>query len=571
MSFVPVKGQFYRVVARPSGWVIDYELGQPLALVPRPWRGSEHQQFLFHPNNQFYNIVARAGGRSMDVPYESKDDGVHIILWNRHDHSTNQQFEILPAGGGAYYIGARHSQKFLCIHYNQLAQHEWTGSEHFQFSFVPCQPFIDPQALRQAVFWNMSLLRQFVLAPPGKEAPERGVKYLARLIWSRTDGNLIDHLRDYVRDNAGPLLSGERMEAMAACMPGLEYALDYYVSHDVPPEDQGNRLTTLLQKIQAAQSSYFDQSAPEKTLPYFLVLGTLHLAALRERYDNFEILYPGRPFPCDEMLDELRGYIKQYAYGAGDALRRLVHWRVDFIKLTPERIHEGSPKEQRGFLLMDHYDGYAQFISGGGHEVDYERARAALESRRRYVGEHFSAEWSVLFGAAPLWRSMNPIEEFQARIAYATSTSAVFGGQRGTTFDGEDETVQAMPIKEIQIRLNEAGDRVLGLSMSREGLHPPRTWGAFHLPGVLRRHHFSEGEWITAAYGNHRGHDESLYSLYLVTNKGNIVGGGLRNRGKSWGSEAPMGLAPKLGTLTCWASARDIEGIAFHWMYGRDG
>ena len=98
----------------------------------------------------------------------------------------------------------------------------------------------------------------------------------------------------------------------------------------------------------------------------------------------------------------------------------------------------------------------------------------------------------------------------------------------------------------------------------------PRTWGAFHLPGVLRKHHCSQGEWITAAYGNHRGHDESLCSLYFVTNKGHMVGGGRRDRGKSWVSEAPTGIAPKLGTITCWASAGEIEGIVFHWMYGRD-
>lgn len=64
----------------------------------------------------------------------------------------------------------------------------------------------------------------------------------------------------------------------------------------------------------------------------------------------------------------------------------------------------------------------------------------------------------------------------------------------------------------------------------------------------------------------------ALGTLHLVAlrERYDVGGGGRRDRGKSWASEAPTGLAPKWGTVTCWASAGKIEGIAFTWMYGRE-
>ena len=568
MSFVPAKGQFYRLVAKQHGGALQQQSGMRLsALFPGSWTGHEHQQFHFHLNGQFYNIVIRSDGRSLDVPSESKEDGVRLILWDRHDHSLNQQFQFLPAGGGAYYISPRHSQKFLCIDQNLLTQHVWNGGEHFKFLFTPCLPFTDLQVLRHAVFWRMGLLRDFVMSlPSDKSRQQHGVKYLASLIWSPVDGNLLNQLQDYLRDTAGQLFDGESIKALEASMPDIERAVEHYAWTPGPAEELGMRLTTLLERLQSAQARYLDHTAPEKALPYLLVLGTLHLAALRERYDDFENLYPWSPVQREQLLDELRGHLKQYAHGSTHAQGRASHWRLGFIELTQERLHQ----EQWGFVITDRYNGYREVVSTDRRSEDVERAIAALEAYRRHVTERFNAEWSVLFGPASVWRRMDPIERYQPRIAYAASVSAVFGGRRGTTFDGENDTAQTAPIREIQIKLNDAEDRVLGLRIMRTAPHGTRTWGAFHQRGVLRKHLFTDEECITAAYGDHRGYDESLYSLYFVTNKGHIVGGGRRDRGKAWASEAPTGVAPKLGTVTCWASDGEIEGIAFTWMYGRE-
>ncbi|HWX66749.1 MAG TPA: RICIN domain-containing protein [Rhodanobacter sp.] len=218
MSFEPVKGQFYRIVAKHSGKVAEVNHNQVhrgTAIQQGDWVGGEYQQFQFNRAGQnFYNIVARSSGRSFDVPGESSADGLGIVQWDRHDYSTNQQFGILPAGGGAYYISARHSQKFLCMKGGgkdygvPLVQQIWNGGDHFQFSFVPCEPNIDARALREIVLRGADPIRDSVLALSGL-IPKAGggVKFLLGLFWKDSGGSLIDQVRDNVRNVAKRMTS----------------------------------------------------------------------------------------------------------------------------------------------------------------------------------------------------------------------------------------------------------------------------------------------------------------------------------------------------------------------------
>ena len=93
MSFEPVQGQFYRIVAKHSGKIAevrDNQIHRGTAIQQGIWAEKDYQQFQFHRYGQFYNIVARSSGRSLDVPGESWADDLGIVQWDRHDYSVNQ-------------------------------------------------------------------------------------------------------------------------------------------------------------------------------------------------------------------------------------------------------------------------------------------------------------------------------------------------------------------------------------------------------------------------------------------------------------------------------------------------
>lgn len=577
MSFEPVPGQYYRFVAKHSGKVVEVhhakvERGMPIQ--QGDWVGGEYQQFKFEKNGQYYNIVARFSGRSFDVPGESTADGLGIVQWDRHDYSVNQQFELLPAGGGTYYIGARQSQKFLCMKDGgkdygvPLVQQTWNGGEHFQFSLVPCGPNIEPRALREAVLRGVDPIRDSVLSLLNLiPTAGGGVKFLVGLFWPETDGSLVDQVREYVRNIARKMIDEEYLSNLAKDMEAIRNVIKQY-AQATPGADKGQWMTAMLQKLEASQPYYFDKRAPEKTLPHLLTLGSMHLSALRERYDNFEKLYDKKPDNPAVLLKDLQDRVNLYVEGAKTARTKTMEWRLSYIELKQKLAYVDGQAHHDYFVVEDSYDGFRQVFDTGYLERSRTEAVAVHEERKRQITESFNAELDALFGPALVWKYIDPAVKELPRTVRVTSKSGLFGAKRGTEFEGEKLAVSHTPISEIGIKLNAAGDRVLGLHMAR-GASGMNTWGAYASPGNLRTHKLAKGEVITAAYGNHGGPGDPLYSLYFVTSKGHIVGGGRRDIGKSWGSEPPVGSDTQFETVFGWASTDRIESLGFKWSYAR--
>ncbi|MFC5742045.1 RICIN domain-containing protein [Dyella tabacisoli] len=578
MSFEPVIGQFYRIVAKHSGKVVEVhhnKVDRGMPIQQGDWVGGEYQQFQFNRTGQYYNIVARFSGRSFDVPGESSADGLGIVQWDRHDYSVNQQFEFLPAGGNAYYIGARHSQKFLCMKDGgkdygvPLVQQVWTGGDHFQFSFVACEPYVSARALREIVLRGSDPIRDSVLALTGL-IPKAGggVKFLLGLLWKDSGGTLIEQVRDYVRNVAKQMIDEEYLNNLAKDMDGIKNVIKQYTQATFGG-DKGQWMTSMLQKLEASQPYYFDERAPEKTLPHLLTLGTMHLSALRERYDDFEKLYGKKPDKPEVLLKDLQDRVTLYVNGAKTAREKTLEWRLKYIEFSQKVTYVNGHPHHDVFIVEDSYDGF-RYVADAG-QIDRSRAEGTevFEERKRQVKEAFNAELDMLFGPALVWKYINPALTVVPNTVRVTSASGLFGAKRGTAFGGERLAVANIPISEIGINLNAAGDRVLGLHIARGAGGGMNTWGAYASPGSLRRHTFGKGEFVTAAYGNHGGPGDPLYSLYFVTNKGHIVGGGRRDIGKQWGSEAPIGTDTLFDTVFGWASNDRIEGLGFKWSYAR--
>jgi hypothetical protein len=577
MLFEPVQGQYYRIVARHSGKVVEVhhakaERGMPIQ--QGDWVGGDYQQFQFHKNGQYYNIVARFSGRSLDVPNGSAADGLGLVQWDRHDYSLNQQFELLPGGDGAYYIGVRQSQKFLCMkdagtaYGVPLVQQTWSGGKHFQFSLVPCGPDIQPRALREAVLRGVDPIRDSVLSLLNLiPTAGGGVKFLLGLFWPETDGSLVDQIRDYVRNVARQMIDEEYLNSLAKDMEGFKSAIKQYAMA-TDGADKGTWMTAMLLAFDVRQAYFFDKRAPEKTLPHLLTLGTMHLSALRERYDNFEKLYGKKSDKPAEQLKDLQDHVKQYVDGAKTARDKTLEWRLKYIEFSQQISYVNGQAHHDVFVVEDRYDGFRQVSDTGRFEQSRIEGKAVYEERKREVTEAFNAELDALFGPALIWKYINPALKELPKVVRVASKSGLFGGQRGTAFDGEKAAMFEKPITDIGIKLNTAGDRVLGLLIGR-GPSGQTTWGAYTSPGNLRTHILGNGEFITAAYGAHGGPGDPLYSLYFVTNKGHIVGGGRRDIGKSWGSEAPIGSDTQFDSAFGWASSERIESLGFRWTYAR--
>jgi hypothetical protein len=577
MSFEPVPGQFYRIVARHSGKVVEVhhnKVDRGIPIQQGDWVGGEYQQFQFHKNGQFYNIVSRSSGRSLDVPGESWADGLGIVQWDRHDYSINQQFTTVPAGGGAYYISARHSQKFLCMKDGgkdygvPLVQQIWNGGDHFQFSFVPCEPIVSARTLREIVLRGADPIRDSVLSLVGL-IPEAGggVKFLLGLLWKDAGGSLLEQVRDYVRSVVKQMIDEEFLNNLAKDMEGIKNVIQQYALA-TPGADKGQWMTSMLQKLEAAQPNYFDQRAPEKTLPYFLTLGTMHLSALRERYDNFEQLYGKKPDNPAQLLKDLQDRVTLYVNGANTARVKTLEWRLKYIEFYSKVAYVNGSPHHDVFIVEDKYDDFRHVADTG--QIDRSRAegQAVFEERKRQVTEAFNAELDALFGPALVWKYVNPALTTRPQVVRVTAASGLFGGQRGTAFGPESVVAQDIPITEIGVNLNAAGDRVLGLRIAR-GMGGTNSWGNCASAGAYRTHTLRDGEFITAAYGTHGGPGDPLYSLCFVTSKGHIVGGGRRDIGTQWGSEAPIGADTRFGTVFGWASGERIEGLGFKWTYAR--
>lgn len=579
MSFEPVKEQFYRLVAKHSGKVVEIhhdKLDRGTPIQQGDWVNGEYQQFKFHRNGGFYNIVARTSGRSFDVPRDSQDDGVGIIQWDRHDHSHNQQFALLPAGGGTYFISARHSEKFLCMKDGgkdygvPVVQQTWNGGDHFHFMLVPCEPYVSGRAVREIALRGADSTRDAVLSLVGM-IPKLGggVKYLLSAFWEDPAGSPFERLRDYVREVAKQLIDEEYVNTLAKHMDGIKKAVKQY-SMATEGADKGGWMTNMLGTLDKAQPYFLDRRAPEKTLPHLITLGTMHLSALRERYDNFEKLYSRKSDRPEELLANLQETVQIYADAGKTAREKTLEWRLAFVTLYQDKPSVDTSR-RRDFHVADSYEGFHYVTDDSDMARAQATAQLVFEERKRLVKEAFSAELDALFAPALLWKYINPTLAETPKTVRVTTSSALFGTRKGTEFAGEIPSVAGLPLKEVGIYLNAANNSIQGLYFNR-GSGPLSRWGLQN--GDLRTHRLSDGEFITAAYGTHEGPTGPLRSLYFVTNKGHIVGGGRRNIGTPWGSEAPIGSDTRLETVFGWAKpAQDgkgsIEGIGFKWSYAR--
>ena len=137
---------YYEIVARHSGKCVDIE-GESTASGARVIQfvcgGWANQQFQIVPvGGGYYKIVARHSGKVLDVQWGGLDNGTPVWQWDDNG-SAAQQWAIIDVGGGYYKIVAHHSGKALDVtggstaDLTQIQQWDYFGNGNQQWLLRP--------------------------------------------------------------------------------------------------------------------------------------------------------------------------------------------------------------------------------------------------------------------------------------------------------------------------------------------------------------------------------------------------------------------------------------------------
>ena len=574
MAFDPVPGQFYRLVPKHTGKAIGSKdklphMGTPMTQV-KPADNDATQEFLIHRYGDHYNFIVRQNNQTqcLDVFRDSLADDAAVGQWDRGGGQWNQQFAILPAGDGTYYISPRHSQIFLCVKDGDtkdgaaLVQHLWTGGDHFRFSFEPAKP-VRSRAQREFALRGADPLREAALGLIGL-LPEigGGVKFVVSHLWSDGPG-LIDQMRDYVVGIAQGLIDTDFINGLGYDLEGLRNKVVEY-ANATKGADKGPWMTDVIGGLEQLQPKFFDNRSPERTLTYLLTFGTLHLLMLRERYDKFEEIYGKKPDNPADLIDRLKKKVDLYVARAKAARDATLNWRMGHIYSWSEQVHTTSRTTYEVFYARDDYDGWRFAADSRSQNVDQRRALrdAAHADHTRIAREQFNAELDGLFNGAAGWKYLNPGETAAPKRTPVVVAGPLFGSAAGTKFDTGIGSSLSSPIAEATIYMNDSSDRVVGLRVSKKDGGQIKV-GRETAKAFTKS--WSGGEEVIGAYGNTVG---SLSALYLVSNRSHIVGSGQRAHGSAFSSEPPIE-GGCLDSIFGYASDDKIEGIAFRWAYPR--
>ncbi|MBC3919199.1 RICIN domain-containing protein [Undibacterium sp. CY18W] len=573
MAFDPIPGQFFLIRSVKSGLVLQVrdkaghrgaEIVQD-EMVTEEGKGN-HQHFQFVSYQQgYYSIRSRSSGKSFDVTNLSQDNGAAVIQWDVTPHQGNQQFSLHPAGNNRYFISAHHSLKFLMVNGNdkpkgaRLVQDIGKGAD-YQFTFEPVPP-VAARGLREIVLLGNDQFREGALSLIG-EVPKVGgaIKFVTDLLWPNSRPPLIEQVRDYVVSIAREMIEESYIRDLGLKLSGFKNQMDQY-SLATPGTDKGQWMTSMVASLEAMRPYFFDQASPEKTLPHLVIMGTLHLGILRERYDNYEKIYDKPHANPAELLKDLQKRVALYVEGCQKARANTLRWRLDKIGYHREVVYENGHPHHDAFVATDSFDGWKSY-SGGG-DMTYQQAEALAVTKRdarlALIKDHFSVELDTLLSAALLWRYYDPAIKEKARFEHCILKSKLYGEAEGTYFELPSKPQQASPIWQIVLFVREDGQVLNGIRIRPRDGSGEVVYGSE--TGTKRELYLDQDEAIVAAWGN----EAPLNSLYLFTNKWKDVGGGQRQRGNCWSSEPPVGASGQLDSLFGYTKNGVITGIGFNW------
>ncbi|HEX2252056.1 MAG TPA: RICIN domain-containing protein [Thermoanaerobaculia bacterium] len=572
MAFLPARDTYYRIYAKHSGKCVTIRNASPHRGEPVVQRAMEpdaaHQLFSIRPMGEdHFAITAKNSNHNLDVARASHDDGAALIQWERSDHVWNEHFRFVRAGDGFYKLQVCHSNKYIVPRDQSsgdvdFVQSSDAGGDFAKFKLVADGAAYDSITGRDLVTDTSEMMRTAVLGIIGF-VPEvgSGIKFLTGFLWPAQDAGMLvwSQMKRFVTDLVREMIAQERVIELGKKLAGLRNLLRSYESTSFGSDQKAQFFTSLLAEFDLAEPYFFDPRNPEQQLPYFVALGTLHLATLREQCVSYEKIY-GKPDPDEaKHLELLQTKIREYTAAAKTSRARAMKWRADQIGV--EHTTETTLTRVHVWTAFDRYDGWRaswQYNSTTGGHYDAEQlARASAANRLQQVRGGWGSELERFLAPAFLWKYLDPTTTEKPKRMPVDITTGPWGGGREREF-ADDPNGQ--PITSVVIH---AGTRVDGVEIFYGGVS-----GGLHGQVGGERHQLDlePGEKIVGV--RVRG-GEGVDFLQFETNHGRWVGGGGRG-GVYVIGDPPDEAGASLYRIFGRQGTRHVAAIGCTWRYHRD-
>jgi hypothetical protein len=391
-----------------------------------------------------------------------------------------------------------------------------------------------------------------------------------------------NEIKEYISNLIEELISDEKVKNLENQLNGIRNNLNDYqaTSFDVP--QKGQWFTSVLSSIDNAEPFFFDETNPEKTLPYFVAMGTLKLTVLREQYLFYNKIYQHEDPDKAQHLKTLQDTIKKYQDAANNSKKTVMAWRVglitvnetvrtDFGVLGPSKTHIWTVRDTH---VTDKKNPHPDLevswewntLTGGTMDAE-DKARYAYNNHRSQIEAELGAKLDSFLKPAYLWNYLDPTSPGTPQKKPVDVISGPFAGRSGTRFT---DNPHDLPITKVIILAYTFDDaRVEGVEIfyggNSGGAHGKKMSGQVY-PTYHHILELQEGESIISARGRA---GDSMDALYLKTNKGREVGGGGTRGGSAWSAAPPAGTEATLAFISGIQGRESFEGITLHWRYWR--
>ncbi|MBN8886215.1 MAG: RICIN domain-containing protein [Rudaea sp.] len=580
MAFTPVPGASYYLVAAHSGKVLEIKdkATQNGAIVQqgdaKPYLDSSHQQWEFLLNSErIYVIRSKLVDRVLDIEAASKDDAAKVHMWGWHgvDH---ERFRIVDAGDGTFYLEAVHSGKVIEIYgeekgaghpAKQYRNHLSGKNLHQRFRPVLAEEGFDPKALPG--FTNPSqMVRDATLGIAGL-IPEVGgaIKGVVSLLWR--DGNsamIWNQVMRYIEAYVESKLQQERIKYLRQTIDGSRKNLNDFVGYTAGSEKAG-KLNATITTLNLADRPFFDASAPERTLSYFVTIGTIKLTLLQEQARNYaEIAGEKTDVNKRQHVAAMKEGIAEYTHAAQYFREQVLKARVDQIG-NDFRVLDRTPSYHQftyDIILRDGGDGGEVVIrigpNGGAQTVQgREEAKVRLKkAREQTVRALLGARLDAILAPALLWRSFDPEETRPSTKIVSTSV-----GPYGNVHDPV-KLSQGKEIAKIEVW---SDDRVRGLRVTNRSGAQKMVGGTL---GTRQELLLAKDEFIAGVWGSAYHY---LHSVFFETTFGKRLGAGRLDVAYRFHADLPPELSAHLVDITASSGNNHVDSIQFDWQYELKG
>lgn len=572
MAFVPIPGSYYYLVAEHSNKVLEVAgaSGAQGAVIQqnapaKAFLDSYHQQFIFNENGgeRIYVLRVRHSQQVIDVEAASKNDGAKVqqYSWHGVDH---ERFRVIDAGDGSFFLEAVHSGKVLDVGHADMgnekpviqhANHYTATNKHQRFRAVMAEEGFDPKEL--PTFTNPSqIVRDVTLGIAGL-IPEAGgaVKGLVGFLWKDATSTMIwNQVLRYIEAYVESRLEEARITVLRNTVEGARTNLREFVKLTNGAE-KATKLVSTITALNLVDRPFFNRESAERTLSYFVAIGTIKLTLLQEQARFYaENAGLAKDDNKEAHLEALRLGITEYTVAAR-------HLRADIMKARLDRIGRNFTAKPVGtgyhdftyeVTLRDGVDNREMMLrSSRNGDIEPTKERV-LAQRKQVVEAQYGAKLDAILAPSLTWESFDPDRKRPVKQTVTRKVGPWGTLHTDTSLSGGEGIAKIELWSDNQLR----------------GIRITNRKGHQQMCGAQKGNSVSitlkTGEVITGVYGSAYYY---VHSLFLETSFGQRIGGGEFHRAYRFQADLPPELRAGVVDIHGAGSTVAVDALRFDFGY----